>query len=372
MSGTERNLHVDSKTLKNSLVPITQRALEKCRGLLLQVGANGRGRVPDVPSLVLVQVTLVPAWQVARDQCLETLQQYNQRLRDLSEQPRSLRDFADYCENLIQVRTEAKEMEDRAMRVNEMYDLLEHYAVKIPAADAVKKDDLKEVRELLSVKAAESESMVDGKMGTMTASLEKSIANLNDELMAILTSLHTGDYVDPACDPKVVLDKLQTVHEQLLSLGEKADGFKLMQTTFGMAAGEFTQLRETMAQYELRTEMWQKLDTWNESQYEWKSQEFKLLNVEAINKEVMAYSKDVQKISKRLGPNGTNDAVLSMLKESVDDFKDAMPVIADLGNPALQGSRSPPPSLSPRGRWSIMAMTCLVRAIRRPTLEADL
>eukprot|EP00966_Prymnesium_polylepis_P111971 2590008-Prymnesium_polylepis.1 len=45
---------------------------------------------------------------------------YQQRMRDLGEQPRSLRDFADYCENLNQVKAEHKEMEERAMRVNDM------------------------------------------------------------------------------------------------------------------------------------------------------------------------------------------------------------------------------------------------------------
>ena len=309
MSGTERNLHVDSKTLKNTLVPITQRALEKCRGLLLQV---------------------------SRDQCLETLQMYQQRMRDLGEQPRSLRDFADYCENLNQVRAEAKEMEERAMQVNDMYDLLDQYEVKIPAADAVKKDDLKEAREALTLRAGESEGMVEGKMGTMTSTLEKSIANLSEDLMSILASLHTSDYIDPLCDPKLVLDKLSTVNEQLISLGEKAEGYRLMQETFRMQTREFTQLRDTISQYELKREMWQKLDTWNESQYQWKSQEFKSLNVEGMVKEVGTYFKDVHKMSKRAGPNGQQDAVVSMFKESVEDFKEAMPVITDLGNPALQ------------------------------------
>lgn len=285
--------------------------------------------------------------QVARDQCLETLQLFNQRLRDLAEQPRTLRDFADYCENLNQVVAEAKEMDERAVKVNEMYDLLEQHEMKIPSNDAVKKDDLKEAREALTLKAEEAQAMVEGKMGTMTNTLEKSIANLNEDLMSILASLHDGDYIDPACDPKLVLDKLQTVNEQLVSLGEKAEGYKQMQSTFHMQSREFTQLRDTVTQYELKLEMWQKLDTWNESQYEWKSQDFKTLNVEAIAKEVAQYSKDVQKMSKRLAANPQNDQVISNFKESVEDFKEAMPVINDLGNTALQGETSPQASAAP-------------------------
>ena len=89
IAGTERNLHVDSKTLRNSLTPITQRALDKCRGLLLQV---------------------------ARDNCVEASSSTSARIRDLGEQPRSLRDFADYCDNLNRVREEAARWRRRLCR----------------------------------------------------------------------------------------------------------------------------------------------------------------------------------------------------------------------------------------------------------------
>ena len=129
IAGTERNLHVDSKTLKNTLTPITQRSLDKCRGLLLQV---------------------------ARDRCVASLQEYQQTMRDLGEQPRSLRDFADYVDNVNRVRDGSRDMELRAAQVNEMYDLLDKYEVKIPSQDAVKKDDLKEAREAFSARVDEA------------------------------------------------------------------------------------------------------------------------------------------------------------------------------------------------------------------------
>ena len=43
---------------------------------------------------------------MARDRCVASLQEYQQRMRDLGEQPRSLRDFADYCDSLNRVKEE--------------------------------------------------------------------------------------------------------------------------------------------------------------------------------------------------------------------------------------------------------------------------
>jgi len=304
MYGTERNLHVDSKTLKNSLMPITTRSLDKCRGLLLQV---------------------------ARDRCIASLQEYQQKMRDLGEQPRSLRDFAEYVENVNRVREETREIEMRASQVNEMYDLLDKYEVRIPSQDQVKKDDLKEARERFASVTGEADGAVEQRMPAMTVSLDRSISKLNEDLMATFTTLHTGEFVDPVCDPKVVLERLSEVRTQLEAMSEQADGYKQMQETFHIPPHEFTQLRDTISQYELKHEIWTKLHTWNEAQFAWKSESFHELDVEDMVKEVMQYYKDVHKMSKRL----PQDAVVAMFKESVEDFKDATPVITDLGNEAL-------------------------------------
>jgi dynein heavy chain len=314
LAGTERNLHVDSKTLKNSLAPITQKALDKCRSLLLQV---------------------------ARDQCVETLQAYQQKIRDLSEQPRSLRDFADYCESLNRVKEEREEMEVRSMKVNEMYDLLDAYEVKIPAADAVKKDDLKEAREALALRTGEADNASDGKMGQMTATLEKSISNLNEDLVGISVGLADGDYVDPTVDPKLVLERLQSVQEQMVAINEKAEGFKTMQETFAKTMGgeeaenfkpnDFKELKNAQATFDQKMEIWTKLDTWNEQIYSWKSADFRQLEVEEMVKEVQVHFKDVLKMSKKPGADGMPDPVVTMFKESVEDFKEHMLVMTDLG-----------------------------------------
>ena len=104
-----------------------------------------------------------------------------------------------------------------------------------------------------------------------------------------------------------------------------------MQETFKLAPHEFTQLRDTISQYELKHEIWTKLNTWNEAQYQWKNEPFNELDVEEMVKEVQQYFKDVHKMAKRL----PTDAVVAMFKESVEDFKNAMGVMTDLGNEAL-------------------------------------
>ena len=61
-------------------------------------------------------------------------------------------------------------------------------------------------------------------MPQMTVSLERSIDKLNEDLMSIFTTLHTGEFVDPACDPEVVLERLGEVHTQLELAGSTGAG----------------------------------------------------------------------------------------------------------------------------------------------------
>ena len=98
----------------------------------------------------------------------------------------------------------------------------------------------------------------------------------------------------------MVLERLDEVRTSLEAMSEQADGYKQMQETFKLAPHEFTQLRDTISQYELKHEIWTKLNTWNEAQYQWKNEPFNELDVEEMVKEVQQYFKDVHKMAKRL------------------------------------------------------------------------
>ena len=94
------------------------------------------------------------------------------------------------------------------------------HACLIGQADAVKKDDLKEIREQLHARTGDAGGAVTGKMDAMMSTLDASIDKLTEDLNAMLSGLGQGDYIDPAMDPKAVLEKLNNVQEQVTMLTE--------------------------------------------------------------------------------------------------------------------------------------------------------
>ena len=109
--------------------------------------------------------------------------------------------------------------------------------------------------------------------------------------------------------------------EQLTTTAEKAEGYRAMQETFRVTPYEFKQLRDTTSQYELKLEMWTKLDNWNESLYGWRSADFKTLEVEEMIKEVAIHYKDVHKMAKRPGPDGIRRRGCSLMSLSRRRFR---------------------------------------------------
>eukprot|EP00304_Pavlova_gyrans_P012708 CAMPEP_0206041750 /NCGR_PEP_ID=MMETSP1466-20131121/6142_1 /ASSEMBLY_ACC=CAM_ASM_001126 /TAXON_ID=44452 /ORGANISM="Pavlova gyrans, Strain CCMP608" /LENGTH=4121 /DNA_ID=CAMNT_0053416453 /DNA_START=38 /DNA_END=12403 /DNA_ORIENTATION=- len=272
----------------------------------------------------------------AKDECISTLQEFQQTIKTLKERPRMLKDFAEFCRYVDRTRDEAKSLNASARSVSDMYELLEEYFpnLKIPTADEVKRDDLEEAKKEFGNVFEEALASVEDRKPKHMETLDQYIAKANEELLGILASLHSGDYMDPTQDPKQVLEKLDTVREELDGISERAETYADYQRIFKIGDGEqsLTSIKDTELQYKVKRDIWQRLDTWNESVAQWKASDFADLPVEEVKKEVDTYHKDVYKQSKRL----TTDPVVRHFLASVEEVRAYMPVVADLGNPAMQ------------------------------------
>ena len=304
----------------------------------------------------------------AKEECISTLQEFQSVNKKLNERPRNLKDFAEYCAFVDEMRATSKALLAKERAVTEMYALLDEYfpGIKIPIADKVKLDYLEEAKEEFAGSSEASQAAKErAKLGGGAAgdaskdkpaaaagaferaqtdleknkpkwidSLEKSMGTLTEELLSILASLHSGDYMDPDMEPKVVLEKLDAVREELDTITEKAEMYATWFGVFKLGDGEqsLTSLKDTATQYEMKREIWQRLDLWNESVGRWKSGNFAQLNAEELRREVETYHKDIYKLSKRLN----TDPVVRHFLGSIEDVRAYVPVMVDLGNTAMQ------------------------------------
>ncbi|KAG2501733.1 hypothetical protein HYH03_000233 [Edaphochlamys debaryana] len=304
-------LYVDSKSLRNDLMPTTLSTLEKIKGLLLQM---------------------------ARDTCLSVLEDVKTRIALLQARPPGLDEYMAYQVMHTKQVESKKAVLAAAAQVDDMYDMLAAYEQKVGTQDAVKHDDLREaattfVTELTTGK----EFMADHKEGQLEA-LANNIARTHEELAAINATLNKGDYINPDADAETVLSDLEGVLSQMRDLATACDTYKEYQALFEMEPDPFTDLAAVEKEANAKYQLWKSLYDFMEKSHNWTEDPIldeagvQQMSIETIRSEVEEYAQRAYK----MGKAAKDDQVVVRLKDCIDDFKQIMPLVEELANPALK------------------------------------
>eukprot|EP00898_Chlorokybus_atmophyticus_P003847 jgi/Chlat1/4463/Chrsp29S04567 len=300
-------LHVDSKSLRNSLVPITLRTLESIKGLLLQS---------------------------AREETVKALSSFQSRIKLLQERPLALDEFVTFMEAVDETVSKRRLALMESAVVDDMYDLLTSFEVKAPTADQVKLDDLHDAVAAYQAAVVNAEEYITDRKGGMMNTLDKQITAINEELLSLLGSLHSGPYVEPDSLPSATAAELHAVQEGLGALGSRAGECQRYQRLFGMPVDDFANLALTQKECTARLSVWSALSEFIDKAQAWKTGPLQKLRVVEIQADVEQHAKDAY----RMGKANKEDRVVYRLKDAIDEFKTVMPLIEELANEAL-GSR---------------------------------
>jgi len=297
--------HVDSKTLRNSLVTIKDRCLEQMKGVL---------------------------HDVARLSCLQVLQEFHNHIRNLQRKPTTLKEFAQYVEQKNKIKDDEKNIIAAAGTVDDMYRLLGQFEVKIPPPEQVKLDDLHSINSTFFETLQQAEGDVTARMPSMSMALDKNINALDEELLTILATLGGGDSMNERNDPKNTLAWLAEVKESIAAISEKADQYTKYQVMFKLVPYEYTNMRAAEEQWEARNSLWKALDDWEDLVLSWQRSEWSSLVPEDMAKEIQEALKNATRIHKAR----EEDRVALRFRKSVEVWKGYSACLVDLGNTALK------------------------------------
>ena len=177
-------LHVESRKLKQSLLPITTNAMQRMKDVLNELAST---------------------------KCRAMLTEYEARLKTLDVRPPKLKEFAGYVEKFHDLRDDDRRLTKEAVLVDEMYRLLNHFEVKISPEDMVQLDDLRACQSEYTEQNEKAVSYVEDKMPEMTRTLDMKILKLNEQLNSLTAQLSEGSFVDADAEPEVVLEELEQV-----------------------------------------------------------------------------------------------------------------------------------------------------------------
>lgn len=115
---------------------------------------------------------------------------------------------------------EKKQSLVEASIIDDMYELLAAYEVKIPTNDSVKLDDLHEIVNTFEDSIEGADLHIQEQKLDKMEDLNTEISKISDELMTILGVLHTDLYLSPASAPTTVVESLTEINERILSIVE--------------------------------------------------------------------------------------------------------------------------------------------------------
>lgn len=195
----------------------------------------------------------------ARDACLTSLTELQGFIKALNERPEELDEFMNFQVFHTEQAANKVEVVKKASVVDDMYELLAIYDQKVPTHDQVKHDDLKEAAgAYMNALIGGKEFIADHKLD-MINTLESTIADVNEELLALLGAMCGGIYIDQNADSEEVVAALEEHRARLKDLREMSVQFVEYQTLFGMHPDEFTNLELAEKECDGRYQVWKSL-----------------------------------------------------------------------------------------------------------------
>jgi dynein heavy chain len=127
---------------------------------------------------------------------------------------------------------EKKQSLIEASIIDDMYELLAAYEVKIPTNDSVKLDDLHDIINTFEDSIEGADLHITTHKTDKMEDLDKAVSNISDELMTILGALHTDLYQNPKSNPTEVVESLTTINDRIQEIVELVSRYQGFQRLF--------------------------------------------------------------------------------------------------------------------------------------------
>uniref|UniRef100_A0A182QLA9 Dynein heavy chain 6, axonemal n=1 Tax=Anopheles farauti TaxID=69004 RepID=A0A182QLA9_9DIPT len=187
---------------------------------------------------------------------------------------------------------------------------------------------LNEIGETLKSKRAQKQDLINKFDLCLQADITKIFSEVEDIQDGVLKEW----LLDLSSDPVQVRDCLIDLSERLTMCQRKAQEYKKYQKEFRLEVTRFEKLDQVINEVKLRQILWDSVQQWKESVEIWNEIHFHELNmneVEELNTKIL---KNCAMLDKNLPKND----IIPKLKAEAEEFKDKIPVLRFLRNPALK------------------------------------
>lgn len=265
--------------------------------------------------------------------CLSLLEKCKDGVAKLSNRPAFLKDYAHQVSVIAALRDQEKSLYKQTSQVDQMYNLLRQYDVKVPSEDLVLHEDLHERQAEYRKEVDAAQNFRDAKMAEMVGAVSTNITKLQEQITGIVSRLEDEIFVETEQfeDPERVLEELAALGQRLESADQLAKNYAGYQRLFNVTEVTHPELDGGKEKFDQIKALWETVNNWSAKYKHWNDVQFTELQVEEVDKEVQVFFKESFSFHKKL-----NNKVSESLKDKISDFKAIMPNVMDLGNPNMR------------------------------------
>jgi hypothetical protein len=217
-----------------------------------------------------------------RIRCAQLLDHYKESLVKLSTKPLYLKEFANQVQTIISMREDEKSLYKATSQVDQMYNLLQQYEVKIPSEDLVLHEDLHERQQEYRHEIEFAQSYRDMKMPEMITAVDSNLIKLQDNINVMVSKLEDPMFneMDNYFDSEKVLEELVAVGSRLENADQLAKTYGSYQKLFNVTMTSQKELEVGKEKWETLKLLWECIAKWNERYKYWLETQFTDLNAE--------------------------------------------------------------------------------------------
>ncbi|XP_050078309.1 dynein axonemal heavy chain 6 [Anopheles maculipalpis] len=214
----------------------------------------------------------------------------------------------------------------------EALKIMKNYHVTFSDEDKDKYLDMEEFLSEISITLESKRAQKQDLINKFDLCLQADITKIFSEVEDIHEEVLKEWLLDLGSDPAQVRDCLIDLSERLTMCQRKAQEYKKYQKEFRLEVTRFEKLDQVINEVKLRQILWDSVQQWKESVEIWNEIHFHELSmdeVEALNTKIL---KNCAMLDKNLPKND----IIPKLKAEAEEFKDKIPVLGFLRNPALK------------------------------------
>lgn len=230
-------LHVESRKLKQSLVPACSAKVDELKCLIRDL---------------------------ARTRCKKNLNEYKQLTQLLVQRPILLREFATFVQRIRSAIHSQKLLHKITNAVEDLYRLLAHHGVRVSSEDMVQLDDLRGIQEVCRKDMDSANAYVESRMEEMSEQLNKNIERLDEKVIQVNIQLRDAQFCSPIKyhDANQVKIQLEALKLKLTQYDDLAKQYSEYQALFTQSVPVYLNLQVTQDQMATLFALWSDIDVW--------------------------------------------------------------------------------------------------------------